>query len=127
MDEKLRALMTRHDALCRQRLALTDKISLTLEEIFAYQKVMEAMARPDYKAYLQSDEWRKRARKARKEAKFRCQLCNASDRVLHVHHRTYENLGHEEPADLVCLCDACHRKFHGITEPEDDRNTLVTA
>ncbi len=38
-------------------------------------------------------------------------LCN-STKNLEVHHRTYANLGCEEHADLVVLCDFCHGKHH---------------
>lgn len=31
---------------------------------------------------------------------------------LHIHHKTYENRGCEEPNDLVQLCDYCHKQEH---------------
>ena len=34
----------------------------------------------------------------------------------HVHHRTYDRLGHEEAADLVVLCGSCHDRFHDAGE-----------
>lgn len=64
----------------------------------------------DYHAYLQSSAWRRRARACYQRAGYRCQVCN-SPRSLQAHHRTYERLGAERPADLTCLCDACHRLF----------------
>jgi hypothetical protein len=30
-----------------------------------------------------------------------------------VHHLTYDRLGHEDPADLIGLCRACHSFLHG--------------
>ena len=66
----------------------------------------------DYKAYIKSKRWKKKAAAARKRAGFRCQLCNAEGR-LQVHHRTYERLGYELPGDLIALCVDCHKKFHG--------------
>ena len=44
-------------------------------------------------------------------ADYRCQVCN-SPHDLHVHHRTYERVGHEDPADLTVLCMWCHDLFH---------------
>lgn len=61
--------------------------------------------------YLQSEHWKNIRAGALERAKERCQLCNKDER-LQVHHRTYENLGHEQDCDLTVLCRACHAKFH---------------
>jgi hypothetical protein len=70
-------------------------------------------ARVDYKAYLQSDDWKARADAAKRRAGYRCQLCNRSRTqvILNVHHRTYERLGHEQPDDLTVLCEDCHGTY----------------
>jgi 5-methylcytosine-specific restriction endonuclease McrA len=41
---------------------------------------------------------------------FRCRICNrgADEARLEVHHRTYENFGHELASDLTTLCSECH-------------------
>lgn len=65
----------------------------------------------DYEAYLQSPEWQQRRKAALERAEYRCQICNSPQR-LDAHHRTYERLGNEEPADLTVLCRACHDTFH---------------
>lgn len=31
-----------------------------------------------------------------------------------MHHRTYERLGRERPADLTVLCESCHQRYHGV-------------
>ena len=64
-----------------------------------------------YKEYLGSPEWKTRADGARRRAGFRCQLCNSKGR-LHVHHRTYDRIGHERYDDLIVLCEVCHSHFH---------------
>ncbi len=66
-----------------------------------------------YQVYLQSDGWKKRRAEAIDRAGRRCQLCNSVD-SLQVHHRTYERLGNELPADLIALCRSCHAKFHDV-------------
>jgi hypothetical protein len=38
---------------------------------------------------------------------YKCALCNSPNK-LDVHHRTYENLGHEAFQDCVPLCRRCH-------------------
>jgi 5-methylcytosine-specific restriction endonuclease McrA len=66
-----------------------------------------------YHKYIGSREWREHpVRLAELEASgFRCRLCNtgAEDNVLEAHHRTYANLGNEQPGDLTALCRDCHR------------------
>ena len=127
MDETMRALFEEQADLVQKRWKLTDQIEAVLVRIFDHQESVEQASRPDYKAYLQSDAWRERAREARKAAGHRCQLCNAGGCVLHVHHRTYSRIFHEDLKDLICLCEACHQRFHGITGSEDNKDTLATA
>ena len=64
----------------------------------------------NYRAYMQSPEWRRRRNEALERAGHRCQVCNGTEN-LQAHHRTYENLGHELPGDLTVLCDECHALF----------------
>lgn len=66
----------------------------------------------DYQEYLKSPEWRSKRSWALERAGHRCQVCNCAGE-LHVHHRTYENLGHEQPGDVLVLCRACHGLYHG--------------
>ena len=70
-----------------------------------------------YQAYINSNRWRNNlARIAELNAAgFRCRLCNGlgNESRLEVHHRTYERLGCERPADLTTLCQPCH---HGVTD-----------
>lgn len=68
-----------------------------------------------YKEYLQTKHWKKLRALTIIRANHKCQLCN-SDGKLNVHHRSYENRGdfEREKRDLICLCELCHQKFHGI-------------
>ena len=67
----------------------------------------------NYHEYLGSGEWREHpVRLAELEASgFRCRLCNdgGGNTAIEAHHRTYENLGNEQPGDLTALCRTCHR------------------
>jgi 5-methylcytosine-specific restriction endonuclease McrA len=65
----------------------------------------------DYQTYINSPEWRMKARAA-KERAGECALCTSTV-ALEVHHRTYARLGREHPSDLVVLCSRCHRRHHG--------------
>lgn len=64
----------------------------------------------NYQAYLKTIAWKERRTAALRRAGYRCQVCNGSDR-LEVHHRTYERIGQEDPADLTVLCHECHELF----------------
>jgi hypothetical protein len=68
--------------------------------------------RPDYAAHINSDAWKSGAARLTELAAsgFRCRICNrgADETRLEVHHRTYENFGHELAADLTTLCSECH-------------------
>jgi hypothetical protein len=69
------------------------------------------MNKAQYQEYLKSGHWTKTRRAALERADYACQLCN-SDSEVNVHHRTYERVKHERPADLIVLCRDCHAKFH---------------
>lgn len=68
----------------------------------------------NYEEYLESADWKQKAKDAKERAGNRCQLCNASEAecMLHVHHRTYERVGNEDPMDLIVLCELCHARAH---------------
>lgn len=72
---------------------------------------LEHLAMMPYRDYLQTPEWKETAKRKRQQAGKRCQLCNASGVQLDVHHRTYENRGHELDEDLIVLCHECHGIF----------------
>ena len=74
---------------------------------------------PGYRKYLQSEHWKAFRLKALERAGYACQLCNRKQKdgaTLHVHHRSYTRIGHEDEMDVVVLCSECHKKFHGINE-----------
>lgn len=91
-----------------------DFFSPSDKEIIALQKL-------SYHEYLKSEHWSFLRKKVLARASYRCQLCNASDTLLHVHHRSYESLCKpDEFYDLIALCAPCHRKFHNIPENENE-------
>ncbi|MHB1956163.1 MAG: HNH endonuclease [Sulfobacillus sp.] len=69
--------------------------------------------RSDYRAYLESPQWKQLRSEALRRAKYLCQIC-ASPQKLQVHHRKYPRfLGTEPVEDLTVLCHRCHRQWHG--------------
>jgi hypothetical protein len=65
----------------------------------------------DYDLYLKTEHWKIVREMALEHFERRCGVCNSSEN-LHVHHRTYERRGKEDPRDVIVLCRACHRIFH---------------
>lgn len=76
-----------------------------------------------YGAYLRSEDWQVRRKMKMAEVGYRCQLCNCESETLYVHHRTYERVGNEHPADLTVLCGSCHSNFHRSGEVKYDQKT----
>jgi len=68
---------------------------------------------PSYQEDLASDHWQTVRKAAIKKAGVRCMLCNTDSEQLHVHHRTYERLGDEQPEDVIVLCATHHEQFPG--------------
>jgi 5-methylcytosine-specific restriction endonuclease McrA len=81
--------------------------------------------RPNYREYIQSDDWKKRRGRALWRSAHlqtpQCEICGKlggsfknrdsddrhrvdNSRGLEVHHLTYTNLGNETPEDLIVLC-----------------------
>lgn len=75
---------------------------------------LDHIRRMPYPEYLKTSHWQQVRRWALKNAEYRCQLCNADNRRMDVHHRTYERLGQERATDIFVLCSNCHEKFHDI-------------
>jgi hypothetical protein len=74
---------------------------------------IEALRRLPYREYLQTEHWQQVRQRALRRAKYRCELCN-SGTVMNVHHRSYAQLGYEDPKDLIVLCEPCHAKHHDV-------------
>jgi phage terminase large subunit GpA-like protein len=68
--------------------------------------------RDSYAFYLASPQWRA-VREARLHIDgYHCKGCGRKS-GLHVHHLTYERLGHENAyTDLVTVCASCHKRIH---------------
>jgi 5-methylcytosine-specific restriction endonuclease McrA len=71
----------------------------------------------DYHEYISSRDWRQNSVRLTEleSAGFRCRICNGGGEgvTIEAHHRTYQNLGNEQPGDLTALCRTCH---HVVTD-----------
>lgn len=75
-----------------------------------------------YPAYLQSEHWQtirgqllRPLMEAREGGKgpIKCPACGNPGKI-HIHHKTYENIGRERSHELAPICAQCHMKEHGI-------------
>jgi 5-methylcytosine-specific restriction endonuclease McrA len=73
-----------------------------------------------YREYLRSPHWAAKRAESVHKADRKCQMCGwrnerqpGTAKGFHVHHNTYERVGHELPTDLTVLCEECHKRFHG--------------
>ncbi len=75
-----------------------------------------------YQKFLESEYWSVIRAVAVSRCHGKCQLCSSRG-LLHTHHKTYENRGREyaHMDDLICLCRACHQKFHDKLPKEPSR------
>ena len=80
------------------------------------------MNKQEYRQYLKSGHWNFTKKRALKRAGKKCEVCR-SEVDLQVHHKSYENLWDEKPADLIVLCECCHIKNHN--KPEDIGQPLL--
>jgi 5-methylcytosine-specific restriction endonuclease McrA len=60
---------------------------------------------------MKSNKWRNRRTLYFETHKRECRACHVL-KEIHLHHKTYKNLGNERDADLVPLCSKCHSAIH---------------
>lgn len=79
--------------------------------------IAQSESTPEYSAYLRSDSWRDLRRKVAERSRGLCELCGSSGH--HVHHIRYpKNLADDRLANLLMVCETCHKKLHGIADPQ---------
>ena len=80
------------------------------------------MTKKEYYKYLQSPEWAA----IRVDIFFltggKCEKCGREGKQ--VHHKTYKNVGHEEPEDLILLCGRCHEIEHGLIKIKKTKKAI---
>lgn len=71
--------------------------------------------RKDYWELLRDPRWQRRRLEILNRSNFRCEMCDAADKTLNVHHRLYrKNAMPWEYTDeeLQSLCEDCHERHH---------------
>lgn len=81
----------------------------------------------DYTTYIQSEQWKAKARQRLEIDNYKCVMCGAhgtQSNPLNVHHMNYKRLGDENiDTDLATLCDCCHRGVHKLLHRVTDHRT----
>lgn len=74
----------------------------------------------EYRTYIRSNQWRRtRERYWKSGLPTSCYVCDAPrHKGMHLHHRTYKNLGNERLMDLVPLCEWCHEYIHTVFDSD---------
>lgn len=67
----------------------------------------------NYKKYLETEYWKEFRIRIINSRNNICEECKVN-KLLQVHHLTYENIGNEKDEDVKVLCRSCHCKIHGI-------------
>lgn len=68
-----------------------------------------------YEQHLRSSYWEDLKRRALNRSGRSCERCGwliLGPYQSHLHHKTYERLGHEELDDVELLCISCHEEEH---------------
>jgi hypothetical protein len=104
---------TTGESICEDCQDRRRQDNVSYEHYLASQRrEIERLRSLPYSEYLKTEHWQEVRKAALKRARYRCQICNAADATLNVHHRTYEHRGEEYAADVVVLCENCHAVFH---------------
>jgi len=85
------------------------------------------MNKKEYQEYLQSPHWKRCVYAMHRIKSEDCELCLQPFHNYHIHHLSYDNIGHEQFEDLMRLCDICHKQVHDdnikIRRKQSYRNT----
>jgi hypothetical protein len=65
-----------------------------------------------YEDYIKSDLWRARRHRFLQERERACEICEATEGPMILHHLFYDRLGAELDSDLVMVCNGCHNLVH---------------
>lgn len=83
------------------------------------------MPKAEYREYLRTHHWRRVRSDYFDKHPRQCFVCEHANRPIHLHHRTYKNVGHEPHEDLVPLCERCHTALHKDESWHADSHILL--
>ena len=93
-----------------------DIVHATIPSVEPYKKINDHQ----YKIYMNSRRWKSIAEQVRKRDGNKCTVCGCTEneslvkynKILSVHHESYDNTYAEDFDQLVTLCDDCHKCKH---------------
>lgn len=82
----------------------------------------------DYKEYICSKEWKRKRRELIAQSNGICEHTKSPAKRFQVHHKSYENLGHESEAELSVVSEKSHKQIHrrnknAFTKTKERRKT----
>lgn len=85
--------------------------------------IKKQKGKSNYKRYMGSSDWLKdKRREAFSQLGSACEICS-STKNINIHHNNYNRLeGESVWADLLIVCEECHKLFHKKTRGRDMRN-----
>lgn len=92
-----------------------DLDTITMEELIAdggRLLVVAVLQSMPYHEYLQTNHWAEVRAQTMKDCGRKCQVCRNAIWARDVHHFTYENKGHEQPEDVMAVCELHHKMWH---------------
>ena len=105
-------LLCRH---CNSDRAADEERQRLLDDERLQELIKEYRKNP-YGERRQSKEWGILKKRIHRRDGYRCRLCGRNDLPLHLHHCSYDNYAQEKLADLITLCEECHRGFHFLSD-----------
>ena len=100
---------------CKQRERFDNVSPRMFDWKYDSKRICDHIKRMPYGEFLKTPYWKALSQQAKYKSKFKCQLCNSSEK-LETHHRTYDFHGQEHEYEgfkqLIVLCRECHGKFH---------------
>lgn len=94
----------------KPRKKFVPHVHLKLKKRNKRKKITPAQ-KAEYKKYLLSGTWKLIREQAFEFYGRCCGLCGCTNN-LEIHHKTYVNIYFETMADLMVLCDHCHKNHH---------------
>lgn len=101
----------RFDFEVREKLEQQIKENLYLLKAIDAKRAASVIDTTQYQEYIKSKKWQETRRRILKRDHYVCAICGKAKNLV-VHHTTYKNLGAENDADLITLCDSCHGIVH---------------
>jgi len=83
----------------------------TKDEEDTFNKRIKSLGLENLTQYSTNKIWRQKRKQLMENIPYECFVCGKTSN-LHLHHKTYKNIGNESHDDVCLLCMPCHVKAH---------------